>query len=202
MSKNEFVNIKNLHKSYGSSVILENLDFTLNKGEIIALMGYSGVGKTTFINILLGLDNDVSYDIMQKPARISCVFQEDRLLNWFNVYENIKLVNKELSKKEIFELLDVLNLKEYYDFYPASLSGGMKQRVSIARALAFESDLIIMDEPLKSTDKALGDEVLKYIKNLSKEKERSIIIVTHDMQTAKKIADKTLELNLKLKEIV
>ncbi len=199
MNNKELIKIKNLHKEFGDKLILDKLDFSLNKGEIVSLMGYSGAGKTTFINILLGLDKDFTAEEIEKTEKISCVFQEDRLLPWLNVYDNIKLVNKDLSKDKIYDLLSVLNLKEYAKFYPSKLSGGMKQRASIARALAFQSEVLIMDEPLKSTDKALGDEVLNYLKKLVKDDGISIILVTHDLENAKSISDRVLELDLLFK---
>ncbi len=201
MNNSEIIRIENLNKKYGNNIVLENLDFTLKKGEIVSLMGYSGVGKTTFINILLGLDDDFTANILEKTEKISCVFQEDRLLPWLSVYENIRLVNKKKSKDEINEILKVLKLENYHNYYPSKLSGGMKQRVSIARALVFESDVIIMDEPLKSTDRALGGEVLYYLKQKVKNDNISIILVTHDKENANSISDRVLELNLNFREI-
>ncbi len=195
MNNNQLIEIKNLNKNYGENQVLKNLDFVLFPEEIISIMGYSGVGKTTFINILLGLDTLYTADVFETSEKIACVFQEDRLLPWLSVYDNIHLVNKSLERDKIIEILKVLNLDNNANFLPNELSGGMKQRVAIARALAFDSKVVIMDEPLKSTDKALGDEVLSYIKNTVQSKGGSLILITHDIEKAVTVSDRILLLD-------
>ncbi len=188
------INMTNIAKEYGEVKILKDINFTLNKGEIISIMGYSGVGKTTFLNILLGLDKDYTGNYQKNFKNMSCVFQEHRLLNWLTVYENIHIVNKRIEKQKVDEILAILNLSDYAYYYPSKLSGGMKQRVSIARALAFDADVIVMDEPLKSSDKELSLAILGYMKKLVKTNAISLIIVTHDLENARNISDKILVL--------
>ncbi len=190
----ELITIKNLSKSYSSMRVLGNLDFSLNTGEIVSIMGYSGAGKTTFLNVLLGLDNEYSGEYSNYSNAMSCVFQEDRLLDWLTVQDNIKLVNKSIAEHELFEILEILNLKKYSEFYPKELSGGMKQRVSIARALVSNSKIMIMDEPLKSTDKELSNKILKYLKQKVKKQGISLVMVTHDLENAYEISDRILVL--------
>ncbi len=192
---NDIINIKSLSKVYDKDKILENIDFSLKFGEIVSIMGKSGIGKTTFINILLGLDFDYSCLYKKNFSKVSCVFQEDRLLNWLSVYENIKLVNKDISDNEIFEVLNMLDLLEYKDFMPKKLSGGMRQRVAIARAICYGAELIVMDEPLKSTDKEHSDKILNYLKEKAKREKIALVIVTHDFDNAIKISDRVLILD-------
>ncbi|PIE77169.1 MAG: ABC transporter [Clostridiales bacterium] len=188
----ELIRITNLNKQYDDTRILENVNFSLRQSEIVAIMGYSGAGKTTFLNILLGLDKNYSGEYIANFKRMPCVFQEDRLLPWLNVYDNIKLVNKSVEEKEMREILKILNLQNYQHFYPSELSGGMRQRTAIARALAFRGDIIVMDEPLKSTDQALSEVILDYLKERVVRKKTAIVIATHDIENARRISDRML----------
>lgn len=188
--KKKLLDIKKLNKKYGANKILENIDFSLLEGESISIIGSSGIGKTTFLNILLGIDKDFKAEKFEFAKNIATVFQEDRLLDWYSIYENIKVVNKSISDEKIFEILNVMNLLEYKDYYPKALSGGMKQRASIARALAFDSKLIVMDEPLKSTDIILKSSIIKYIKEKLKKENKGLILITHDINDAYELSDK------------
>ncbi len=191
----ELIKITNLNKQYDDTRILENVNFSLRQSETVAIMGYSGAGKTTFLNILLGLDKDYSGEYVANFKRMPCVFQEDRLLPWLSVYDNIKLVNKTIQDDELLQILKVLNLQHYRHFYPSELSGGMRQRTAIARALAFKGDIIVMDEPLKSTDKELSVAVLDYLKEKAAREKTAIVIATHDIENARRISDRILFLD-------
>ncbi len=191
----ELIRIANLSKQYGDTRILENINFSLQQSEIVAIMGYSGAGKTTFLNILLGLDKKYSGQYVGNFKRMPCVFQEDRLLPWLTLYDNIKLVNKAIPDDELQEILEVLNLQHYRHFYPTELSGGMRQRTAIARALAFKGDVIVMDEPLKSTDDALSSTIINYLKDKVAKEKTAIVIATHDLTNANRISDRILFLD-------
>ncbi len=189
------VQITDLTKKFGETTVLENANFTLRQAETVAIMGYSGAGKTTFLKILLGLDKKYSGEYINYAPKMACVFQEDRLLPWLTLYDNIKLVNKAIEEDELQQILNVLNLQNYQRYYPDELSGGMRQRTAIARALAFKSDLIVMDEPLKSTDQALSDIILNYLKEKALNDKTAIVFVTHDITSAQRISDRILLLD-------
>lgn len=134
-------------------------------------------------------------DIFNKSKNISYVFQEDRLLSWKTVYENIYVVNKEVLKEKIEILIDKVGLKGFENYYPSKLSGGMKQRCSIARAFNYEADLLLMDEPFKSLDYNLRFSMIDHLLNLWEMKQNSIVFVTHEIDEALLLGDRILVLS-------
>ncbi len=188
--RNFLIKITRLSKQFEGNLILKDVQFSIGKGESVSIMGPSGAGKTTFLNIVLGLDKQFEGLYENRCKKIAAVFQEHRLLPWLNIYENLKIVNPAISDREIKELLDVMKLTDFASFPPMKLSGGMKQRAAIARALCYDADLIIMDEPLKSTDKQLGQKIIQYLKKELKRKNKSLIFITHDVSNALEISDK------------
>ncbi len=183
------VTIKNLHKQFENKTILKGINFSIAKGEFVAIMGPSGIGKTTFLNILLGLDKAFDGEFTVHTEKMAAVFQEDRLLPWLSIYDNLRIVNPYVDYKKIKELLELMHLNDFAKFPPPKLSGGMKQRASIARALYYNADLIVMDEPLKSTDKQLSNQILHYLKTQLKKENKSLIMITHDVSNAVEISD-------------
>lgn len=166
------------------------------EGEILGLLGPSGVGKTTLLNILIGLEKQSSGEILNfHNNKIGYVFQEDRLLEWLNLFENIKLVQTKVNEKKILENLSLVGLKDYCTYFPGELSGGMRQRGSIARALTFAGNIIFFDEPFKSLDEKLRFELLNLMIKLKKEKKVSILFVTHDIEEALYVSDRILILS-------
>lgn len=173
---------KSISKKYNEKLILDNINFEMFSGEILGLLGPSGIGKTTLLNILVGLEKETSGEIINyHNNKIGYVFQEDRLLNWLTLFENIKLIKEDIDEKIIWENLSLVGLKDYYNYFPKELSGGMRQRGSIARALTFAGNIMLFDEPFKSLD----------IK-LKEEKNTSILFVTHDIEEALYICDRIL----------
>lgn len=185
---------ENISKSYEKLKILDDFNLTIEKNEVTCLCGPSGCGKTTLLKIISGIDKNyeglvsgVDYE------RVSFVFQESRLIPWLNVYENLKFViddkyDKEELDKIILEYLDKVNLLDFKHVYPNELSGGMKQRVSLARALVYPHDLLILDEPFQGLDEALKDEFILLLKKIIKEESRTVIMVTHQMNEARSLA--------------
>ena len=184
---------KSISKKYNEKLILDNINFEMFSGEILGLLGPSGIGKTTLLNILVGLEKETSGEIINyHNNKIGYVFQEDRLLNWLTLFENIKLIKEDIDEKIIWENLSLVGLKDYYNYFPKELSGGMRQRGSIARALTFAGDIMLFDEPFKSLDIKLRFELLDLMRKLKEEKNTSILFVTHDIEEAVYLGDRVV----------
>jgi NitT/TauT family transport system ATP-binding protein len=174
--------LENISHGYGDQRILENVSLTLEAGQRLALMGPSGCGKTTLLRIALGLLTPDRGRVENTFAGTAAVFQEPRLLPWATALENVNLVLSDhkttLLKAEKY--LELVGLKEARDKFPRELSGGMQQRVSLARALAVEGDCLILDEPFKAMDEALRQQIMALVK----ERNAAILLVTHDEEEA------------------
>lgn len=173
--------LRNITVKFDKKVVLDNLSFEFKSGVKYALMGESGSGKTTILNAISRLIKfDGEIDVSQ-GEKISYVFQEPRLFDWLTVLENVSLVTnlpKDEAGEKAKKLLCELGLEDSLDLYPAELSGGMKQRVSIARALAFEPSVLLLDEPFRALDADTRQKVASYVFDCMKNK--TIIMVTHD----------------------
>lgn len=199
--------IINLNKSFGDKKVLEDINLDVNKGEILMITGESGVGKTTLIRCLCGLeeydggkvefleDNDE-----KKDNAIGLVSQSYNLFPHFNVMKNItyplikaKKYKKEDAMDKANSLIELLGLKGLEDSYAHQLSGGQKQRVAIARALAMEPNYICFDEPTSALDYKLRDNVGTLIKTVATQG-TGVIVITHDREFAKKYASKIYEM--------
>ncbi len=182
--------ISNLNKSYAEESIFKNFSLQLSDDKINCIIGPSGCGKTTFLNILAGLIEyeSGSFNGISKND-ISYIFQEDRLIEWLTVKENLQITLKKYYKKsslddEIENLLDIVGIKSVEDKYPDELSGGMRQRVNIARAFGKTSKILLMDEPFKSLDYKLKYTIIDEFKNILNKNKRLVILVTHDLEEA------------------
>lgn len=179
--------LKNINKSFGEKNILKDFNLELDNCKINCLIGESGRGKSTILNLISGLLKPDSGEIIgASKEKVSYIFQEDRLLPWLTVYENIELaLCKYYSKDELKEKIDYVlkkvNGEEWKDIYPGKLSGGMRQRVNIARALGKPSDIILMDEPFKSLDYKTKYSIMKEFKNIFLNDHRIVVFVTHDV---------------------
>ena len=210
--------VKNLQKSFGKTEVLKDISFSLEKGEVLAIIGSSGSGKTTLLRCLNFLEtHDVgeiivngevlSYGSKEKISddklrenrlHFGLVFQNFNLFPQYTVAENITLAPTLLKKGEKEEieanaeaLLEKVGLTEKKSFYPCQLSGGQQQRVAIARALALSPDILCFDEPTSALDPELTGEVLKVIRGL-KSGDSTMIVVTHEMEFARSVADKVI----------
>ena len=194
--------VRNLRKSYGDLLVLNGISLTVCPNEIVGLVGPSGCGKTTALNIVSGHDGDYTGTVENTFKRISCVFQEDRLLPWCSVYENISVVNDDISASEVQHLLETMELADFAHSYPSELSGGMRQRVSIARAFAYNGSLLLMDEPFKSLDQKLKESILRSFVKLFRETDLSVLMVTHDHAEAALLCDRIVLLTERPSEVI
>lgn len=188
------VQIKNLCKSYENHEVLYNFSMNFIKNKITVITGPSGCGKTILLNIIGGIEKDYNGQVISPNNSISYIFQEDRLLPHLTVYENIAFVLKSTMSKEdmnnvINKYLSMVKLSEYKHKLPNKLSGGMKRRVAIARAFAYKSRLLLMDEPFKGLDDKLKMEIIDEFLKLHREDRRTVILVTHDMKEAELLGD-------------
>ncbi len=192
------IKLENINKSFGSKIIFDNLNIELEENKITAIMGPSGVGKTTLANIIAGLTPYKGK--VSGVENVSYIFQDSRLLPNLTVYENLEYVLKRVDKdkasrkKIIEEMLVKMNLLEYKNYYPDELSGGMAQRVSIARAFIYPCNILIMDEPFKELDEKLKEQVISEFISLYKNNPRTVMFITHDKKEASKLASNIIEL--------
>ncbi|MFW5855823.1 MAG: ABC transporter ATP-binding protein [Bacillota bacterium] len=187
--------LNNISKKYGKLQVLSGASIKIKKGEIVCLLGPSGSGKTTLFRIAAGLINaDCGEVYREKDLRQSFVFQHSRLLPWKTVEENIVFVQENFitadkAQKIRHILLELNGLGEFKDSYPAQLSGGMKQRLEIIRALSIDPDLLLMDEPFKSIDTQLKINLREMILRFHENSGLSSLFITHDPEEAIMMAD-------------
>lgn len=183
------IQLNNLCKAYGDKVIFENYTRTLDFDGILVIQGKSGLGKTTLMRLIAGLEKTNKGEIIKSAQKVSFMFQEDRLLPFVTVLKNLTAV---CDEEKALEYLKLMGLEKEKNSSPLSLSGGMRRRVALARALCFDSDLVILDEPFKGLDEALKAEICEIIKEESKS--RAFIIISHDSEDAKILNAEIIEL--------
>lgn len=189
--------IHDLSFSYGKKQVLRNFSLQINNGEIVAVMGASGCGKSTLLQLIAGLLTPTSGKIEHDLHGVSYAFQEPRLFPWLTVEENLKAV---LSKDQadadqiISRALETVELSDSKCLYPDSLSGGMKSRASLARALTFGGELFLLDEPFAALDRELCVRLGDRLKQEIKERGATAILVTHNPEDAKRLADRIITL--------
>ena len=214
-----FLQVSNISKSFGTTSVLENISFSLEQGQVLAIIGSSGSGKTTLLRCLnfletpsggsFSLRGETLFDaadkstqsdeqIRQKRLHFGMVFQAFNLFPQYTAKGNVTLaptLQKKQTPAEIeqhaIELLTRVGLENKMDFYPCQLSGGQQQRVAMARALALKPDILCFDEPTSALDPELTGEVLKVIKGL-KSDDSTMIVVTHEMEFARNVADRVI----------
>ncbi|HIW20510.1 MAG TPA: amino acid ABC transporter ATP-binding protein [Candidatus Dorea intestinavium] len=189
--------IENLKKCFGENEVLKDISLSVNKGEVLGIIGPSGSGKSTLLRCATGLEvadgGSIDYS-----GSFGLVFQNFNLFPHFSVLKNICDAPIKVQKRdpqeveeEALRLLEKMSLKDKADAYPYQLSGGQAQRVSIARALAMNPDILFFDEPTSALDPELTGEILKVIKDLAAEN-MTMVIVTHEMNFAKNVADQVI----------
>lgn len=189
--------MKDIVKDFGDFRAVDHVDFSMHKGEIVAIIGPSGSGKSTLLRCINGLATPTSGEIILN-GQTGMVFQHFNLFPHMTCLENItyapikvKKQDKDAAKQHAMELLALVGLESKADVYPAMLSGGQKQRVAIARALAMYPDLMLFDEATSALDPEITGEVLNVMKKLADE-HTTMIVVTHEMGFAKEVADRVI----------
>ncbi len=211
--------VENIKKSFGKTEVLKGLSFSLEKGEVLSIIGSSGSGKTTLLRCLnflefadegtISVNGKNIFDgeshkklteneIRENRLHFGLVFQSFNLFPQYNVLENITLAptllkrgSAEEIKANAVSLIERVGLGDKIDFYPCQLSGGQQQRVAIARALALNPDILCFDEPTSALDPELTGEVLRVIRDLKSE-DSTMIVVTHEMEFARNVSDKVI----------
>jgi NitT/TauT family transport system ATP-binding protein len=208
-SKEKILEIDRLHKIFpvnGTFVpVLEGISFEVAKGELICIFGRSGCGKSTLLKILAGFLPATSGKVLlmgktvETPAPDRCViFQEDALFPWLTVQENIAFGLRGRGQggrskaEEVERFLDLVELREFRDYLPREISGGMKQRVALARVLILKPEVLLMDEPFASLDAQSREEMQTFLLSLWQELTHTILFVTHDVNEAVILADRIL----------
>lgn len=192
------IEVKNVTKSFDDLLVLDNISLNVLRGESVVVVGPSGVGKSTLLRIIVGLEPPDSGTVKVTTDKISMVFQGSALLNSYTVGENIELAlgnhkhTEEEKKEKILENLKLIGLEKYVDYFPDQLSGGQKKRVGFARAIASQPEIILYDEPTTGLDPILSTLIEDYINKLSKEFKVASIIVTHQLSTIKRIAQRVV----------
>ena len=208
---NNILEIKNLYKNYQTKKeeisVLQNINLKVKKNDFIGIVGPSGVGKSSLLSIIAGLEKPSKGEVIKNNITISYMLQEDGLMSFLNILDNCLLglrINKKinkLSKNEVIELLTKYGLKDYIYSYPNDLSGGQRQRVNLIRSLALKPDLILLDEPFSKLDYKIKNEISIDVRDILKKENKSLIMVTHDIEEALNICDKIIVLGKKEKSI-
>ena len=199
------IQVKNLIKSFGDKTVINDVSFKVNNGETLAIVGFSGSGKSTVLKLICGLINPDSGEIITSEGDIAMVFQYSALFDSLNIADNIAfalherrdLRNKYTEdeiKKIVTEKLALVGLKGIEQMYPSELSGGMQKRVSFARAIVTEPNTILYDEPTAGLDPISSTLIEDYIVRLKYETQAASIVVTHQMSTIRRTADRVIML--------
>ena len=204
------IDVKNLHKYFGSLEVLKGIDCHINKGECVCVIGPSGSGKSTFLRCLNLLETptkgdividdmhltEKDFDVDAMRKRVGMVFQHFNLFPHLTILENVtlapirhKMMTEEQAKEKAMELLNRVGVGDKADNYPAQLSGGQKQRVAIARSLALSPEVMLFDEPTSALDPEMVGEVLEVMKQLAQEG-MTMVVVTHEMGFAREVANR------------
>lgn len=208
----KIMEVRHLKKSFGDHLVLRDIDFSVNKGEVICIVGSSGSGKSTLLRCINLLENptdgeifykgenilDNKHDIFSYRTHLGMVFQQFNLFNNYNVLNNctigqIKVLKRSKieAEKVAMKYLKVVGMDKYINARPRQMSGGQKQRVAIARALSMEPDLMLFDEPTSALDPEMVGEVLKVMKELAN-MGLTMLVVTHEMEFAREVADRVV----------
>lgn len=189
------VSIRNLGRSFRDKRVLDAIDLDIAPGEFVSLIGASGVGKSTLLKIIAGLDKptsgDVEISVPAGRADVRMMFQEDRLLPWRNVLGNVTLGTRQ-QEADARDLLGAVGLAGREEDYPSVLSGGQRQRAALARALLHHPQLLLLDEPFGALDALTRASMQELLSDILKKAPRTVILVTHDVEEALLLSDRII----------
>lgn len=191
---NEVISLKNITKSFDGNIILKDISIDVNRGEFVSILGPSGCGKSTLFNIITGLTNMDSGNI-SVFGDIGYMQQKDLLLPWKTIMENVVLpldikgLNKKSSREKAAKYIELMGLFGYENKYPYELSGGMKQRASFLRTFLSSEEIMLLDEPFGALDSITRENLQKWILDMKKAVERTILFITHDIEEAVFLSD-------------
>jgi ABC-type nitrate/sulfonate/bicarbonate transport system ATPase subunit len=195
------IRFSHVTKSIGGRMILKDVTFDIKYHETVAVLGSSGSGKTTILRLIAGTLKPDDGTIEVDSHKVGFIFQDHRLLPWRTAQDNIALPRRaagktrEEARRRARSWMDRLGLQGFYDYYPRQLSGGMIQRVSIARAFAMEPDIMLLDEPFSSLDASLADALLRDLKQVLSGHRATAVYVTHELSEALGMAKRIMRLN-------
>jgi NitT/TauT family transport system ATP-binding protein len=190
--------LQHVSHSYGRLSVLDDISLEVKHGEFVAVVGPSGCGKTTLLNLLSGFDQPTA-GVIERRGESRMVHQKDGLFPWLTVSENISLGLRQIKdqqqrRKQVKDLLGLIRLETFGDSYPHQLSGGMRQRVELARALAGSSDILLLDEPFSALDYLTRIHLRQEVARILHERPRTVVLVTHDIEEAAQLADRVIVL--------
>ena len=194
--------VDNISKNFNGLEVLQNISFTIENDEIVAMIGPSGCGKSTLLKIISGLCPQDRGHVHTDISDIGFVFQDDRILPWRTIYENIQLVQEEEKRDHILSLIEEVGLKGFENYYPKQLSGGMLKRCGIARAFYSQGQLLLMDEPFQSLDYCLRHDMMKMLLKVWRNHRQSVLFITHEIDEALTVAHRVLVLSKRPTSII
>lgn len=187
------IEIRDLIKKFNDHYVFNNLNLDIESDKITVILGKSGCGKTTLLRLISNLEKYDSGSINTNNLKFSYVFQEPRLFPWLTVFENIQTITN-LPSDEIYRMIRMVDLEKFSNSYPDELSGGMKSRVSLARAFAYKPNFLLMDEPFSNLDDFTRVKMQEELLKLYNKENVGILFVTHNIDEALTIADKIIVL--------
>ncbi|QCI12190.1 ABC transporter ATP-binding protein [Pseudomonas putida] len=180
-------------KAFGDTPVLGQLDLQLQPGEIVSLLGPSGCGKSTLLRLVAQLDHEFTGTLRRRPEQVGFVFQEPRLMPWLSVADNIGFsADKGYDHERVARLIDEVGLTGFADALPKALSGGMAQRVAIARGLYGQPQLLLLDEPFSAVDAFTRFKLQDLLLELARRHHTALLVVTHDVDEALYLSDRVL----------
>ena len=197
--RDKLLSLEEVGCRFGAVEVFKRLSLEIARGEFVAVVGPSGCGKTTLLSLLSGFIKPAS-GLVMKQGRVRMVYQQDGLFPWQTVAENISLGLREVRDereraRQLQEMLSLISLENFADHYPHQLSGGMRQRAELARALAGDTDILLLDEPFSSLDYLTRLRLRRELVRMLEELPRTVVLVTHDIEEAAQLADRVLVLS-------